>query len=85
MGKHYADRREPGDYDRNRQIIRQWQLLRTLQTSRRAVPALARELGVNARTIRRDLYALEAAGFPLVADDEHRWYLLAWRRESEVA
>jgi proteasome accessory factor B len=52
-------------------VIRQWKLLHALESSRHgaSIPALADELGVTTRTIRRDLAALQEAGFPLF--DEH--------------
>jgi proteasome accessory factor B len=51
---------------RNREMIRQWTLLQKVATARgNTIPKLAKELEVNARTIRRDLDALQAAGFPV--------------------
>ena len=51
---------------RNDEVIRQWRLLRQLAASRtNAIPDLATELRVTTRTIRRDLVALQAAGFPI--------------------
>lgn len=52
---------------RNQEMIRQWQILRTLDAQRTGVhmKVLAQKLGVVERTIRRDLEALQAAGFPL--------------------
>jgi proteasome accessory factor B len=66
---------------RNQEVIRQWEVLHALESSRHGVTinALADELGVTTRTIRRDLAALQEAGFPLY--DEHdddgraRWRL----------
>ena len=66
---------------RNQEVIRQWKLLHALEASRHgaAIQALADDLGVTTRTIRRDLAALQEAGFPLF--DEHdengraRWRL----------
>jgi predicted DNA-binding transcriptional regulator YafY len=51
---------------RNSELIRQWTLLQRL-ASRRAnrIPTLAIDLAVTTRTIRRDLDALQAAGFPI--------------------
>ena len=51
---------------RNAEVIRQWSILKTLEASRRAtIDDLARQTGVTTRTIRRDLEALQSAGFPL--------------------
>jgi predicted DNA-binding transcriptional regulator YafY len=66
---------------RNAEVIRQWQILRTLGTSRQgeSVAELARQTGVTERTIWRDVAALQEAGFPLVdekVDGRTRWTLL---------
>jgi predicted DNA-binding transcriptional regulator YafY len=70
---------------RNDQMIRQWHLLRHLEASRYGATltelgdALPPECGCHPRTLRRDLEALEAAGFPLLTDrrDGHVvWKLL---------
>src|SRR5262245_35320578 len=66
---------------RNQEVIRQWKLLHALEASRHGatIAALADDLDVTTRTIRRDLAALQEAGFPLF--DEHdddgkvRWRL----------
>ena len=52
---------------RNQEVIRQWKVLHALESSRHGVTidALADELEVTTRTIRRDLAALQEAGFPL--------------------
>ena len=56
---------------RNAEVIRQWTILRDLEASRRlTIDDLARRTGVTTRTIRRDLEALQAAGFPLF-DEVH--------------
>ena len=56
---------------RNAEVIRQWTILRDLEASRRlTIDELARRTGVTTRTIRRDLDALQAAGFPLF-DETH--------------
>ena len=64
---------------RNAEVIRQWTILRELEASRGAtIRRLAETTGVTTRTIRRDLEALQEAGFPLydLADDgEKRWRL----------
>lgn len=59
---------------RNDQVTRQWHLLRTLEASREGVTlqgladGLPAEFTRHHRTIRRDLEALEAAGFPLLTE-----------------
>jgi predicted DNA-binding transcriptional regulator YafY len=64
---------------RNQEVIRQWKVLHALESSRQGVSidALADELEVTTRTIRRDLAALQEAGFALYDerdDDGHvRW------------
>src|SRR5512132_4131448 len=56
---------------RNAEVIRQWTILRDLESSRRAtIDDLAERTGVSTRTVRRDLEALQAAGFPLY-DEVH--------------
>jgi predicted DNA-binding transcriptional regulator YafY len=56
---------------RNAEVIRQWTILRDLEASRRlTIDELARRTGVTTRTIRRDLDALQSAGFPLF-DETH--------------
>ena len=70
---------------RNDQMIRQWHLLRHLEASRHGATltelgaALPPECECHQRTLRRDLEALEASGFPLLTDrrDGHVvWKLL---------
>jgi predicted DNA-binding transcriptional regulator YafY len=66
---------------RNQEVIRQWKVLHALESSRHgaSIDGLAGELDVTTRTIRRDLAALQEAGFPLYDerdDDGHvRWRL----------
>ena len=56
---------------RNAEVIRQWTILKELEASRRAtIDDLAELTGVTTRTIRRDLEALQEAGFPLF-DEVH--------------
>ena len=52
---------------RNSEVIRQWQILRSIDAVRNGITVgkLAAEHGVHTRTIRRDLEALSRAGFPL--------------------
>ena len=70
---------------RNDQVTRQWHLLRSLDATRhgRTLQQLLGELpsflARHPRTIRRDLEALESAGFPLLTErvnGEVRWRLL---------
>ena len=76
---------------RNAEVIRQWSILKTLEASRRAtIDDLARQTGVTTRTIRRDLDALQEAGFPLfdeVHDGKKYWTLQqkAFRRLDDTA
>jgi predicted DNA-binding transcriptional regulator YafY len=59
---------------RNAEVIRQWTILREIERSRAAgvtIDDLASQCAVTTRTIRRDLQALEEAGFP-VYDDKSR-------------
>ena len=59
---------------RNAEVIRQWTLLREIEGARAAgvtIDDLATLCRVTTRTIRRDLQALEEAGFPLF-DDKSR-------------
>jgi predicted DNA-binding transcriptional regulator YafY len=66
---------------RNAEVIRQWTILRDLEASRRlTIDDLARRTDVTTRTIRRDLEALQASGFPLfdeVIDGKRYWTLEA--------
>src|SRR5688572_18160010 len=56
---------------RNAEVIRQWSILRDLEASRRlTIDDMAARTGVTTRTIRRDLEALQSAGFPLF-DEVH--------------
>jgi len=69
---------------RNDQVTRQWHLLRRLEGPRGASlqelgNSLPRDMPKHLRTLRRDLEALEAAGFPLVTervDGSTRWRLM---------
>jgi predicted DNA-binding transcriptional regulator YafY len=54
---------------RNAEVIRQWKILKRIEAGRWTSAAeLAAEHGVTERTIRRDLEALQEAGFPLYDD-----------------
>jgi predicted DNA-binding transcriptional regulator YafY len=70
---------------RNQEVIRQWKVLHALESSRHGVSidSLAGELDVTTRTIRRDLAALQEAGFPLfdTRDDDGR---VRWRLDGQV-
>jgi predicted DNA-binding transcriptional regulator YafY len=51
---------------RNAEVIRQWKILKTIEAGRYSTAqAMADEHGVTERTIRRDIEALQEAGFPL--------------------
>jgi predicted DNA-binding transcriptional regulator YafY len=71
---------------RNAEVIRQWSILRDLEGSRRlTIDELAQRTGVTTRTIRRDLEALQFAGFPIYDEshDNKRYWMLeqkAFRR-----
>lgn len=70
---------------RNQEVIRQWKVLHALESSRHGVTIdwLAKDLDVTTRTIRRDLAALQEAGFPLYdeRDDDGRAH---WRLDGQV-
>ena len=69
---------------RNDQLIRQWTLLQLLESSRgftldEIVERLPADYPKHGRTVRRDLEALEAAGFPLInerIEGRVRWRLM---------
>jgi proteasome accessory factor B len=75
---------------RNAEVIRQWSILRDLEASRRlTIDDMAARTGVTTRTIRRDLEALQSAGFPLydeVHDGKKYWTLeqRAFRRLDDT-
>jgi predicted DNA-binding transcriptional regulator YafY len=68
---------------RNAEVIRQWTILRDIEQARTTgvtIDDLASRCGVTTRTIRRDLQALEEAGFPIYDDRSRddgktRWVL----------
>ena len=70
---------------RNQEVIRQWRLLHALESSRHGatIDGLASELDVTTRTIRRDLAALQEAGFALYdeRDDQGR---VRWRIDGQA-
>ena len=69
---------------RNDQVIRQWHLLRRLESARgvtidELTDSLPDDYRRHPRTLRRDLEAIEASGFPLIterADGHTRWKLM---------
>ena len=64
---------------RNSELIRQWTILQRIATARdQTIPKLASDLSVSTRTIRRDLEALQVAGFPVydeTVDNAKLWKL----------
>jgi proteasome accessory factor B len=75
---------------RNAEVIRQWSILKDLEASKRVtIDELAERTGVTTRTIRRDLEALQAAGFPLFDEtyDGRKYWTLeqkAFRRLDDT-
>ena len=75
---------------RNAEVIRQWSILKELEASRRVtIDDLAQRTGVTTRTIRRDLEALQTAGFPLfdeIHEGKKYWTLeqRAFRRLTDT-
>src|SRR5262245_63729699 len=82
-GRPRAQGRRRGIIDivRNAEVIRQWQVLREIESRRTGVTIheLAKLVKVSTRTIRRDLQALQEAGFSVFDEgDENetkRWRL----------
>ena len=76
---------------RGDQVIRQWRLVRLLSSTKigKSIPDLERELEVTSRTVRRDLEALEQAGFPLISETRRGdvlWrFIDGYQPESSVA
>jgi proteasome accessory factor B len=70
---------------RNQEVIRQWKLLHALESSRHGatIEALASDLEVTTRTIRRDLAALQEAGFALF-DERDDGGRVRWRLDGRV-
>ena len=70
---------------RNQEVIRQWRVLHALESSRRGatIDGLANELDVTTRTIRRDLAALQEAGFALY-DERDEDGRVHWRIDGHV-
>ena len=69
---------------RNAEVIRQWQILREIEAHRTGVTIhqLARSTGVSTRTIRRDLQALQEAGFSVFDEGEEN-ETKRWRLEAQ--
>jgi predicted DNA-binding transcriptional regulator YafY len=71
--------RSPQPRQRNAEVIRQWQILREIESRRTGVTIheLAEMTGRSTRTIRRDLQALQEAGFAIYDEGEEnetkRW------------
>jgi predicted DNA-binding transcriptional regulator YafY len=70
---------------RNQEVIRQWKVLHALESSRHGVSidALAGELDVTTRTIRRDLAALQEAGFALYDERDENGHV-RWRIDGRA-
>jgi predicted DNA-binding transcriptional regulator YafY len=70
---------------RNQEVIRQWKLLHALESSRHGVSidALSQDLEVTTRTIRRDLAALQEAGFALFDERDEDGHV-KWRLDGQV-
>src|SRR5262245_30497110 len=72
---------------RNAEVIRQWTVLREIERSRAAgvtIDDLAALCDVTTRTIRRDLQALEEAGFPLFDDRSHDDGRTRWKVNGQA-
>jgi len=69
---------------RNAEVIRQWQILREIEARRAGVTIheLARLVRVSTRTIRRDLQALQEAGFAVFDEGEEN-ETKRWRLEAQ--
>jgi predicted DNA-binding transcriptional regulator YafY len=71
---------------RNAEVIRQWKILKRIEAGRHTTgQELAEEHGVTERTIRRDVEALQEAGFPLYderVDGRKVWRLVSGYREK---
>jgi predicted DNA-binding transcriptional regulator YafY len=68
---------------RNAEVIRQWQILREIEARRGGVTIheLSALVHVSTRTIRRDLQALQEAGFP-VYDEGEEYATKRWRLDG---
>jgi predicted DNA-binding transcriptional regulator YafY len=72
---------------RNAEVVRQWTILREIERSRSSgvtIDDLATLCDVTTRTIRRDLQALEEAGFPVYDDRSHDDGRTRWRLNGQA-
>jgi predicted DNA-binding transcriptional regulator YafY len=72
---------------RNAEVIRQWAILREIEQARGAgvtIDDLSAQCHVTTRTIRRDLQALEEAGFPLYDDRNGDDGKTRWRLNGQA-
>ncbi len=72
---------------RNAEVIRQWTILREIERARGSgvtIDELATLCAVTTRTIRRDLQALEEAGFPLYDDKSHDDGRTRWKVNGQA-
>jgi predicted DNA-binding transcriptional regulator YafY len=72
---------------RNAEVIRQWTILREIERARGSgvtIDDLASLGAVTTRTIRRDLQALEEAGFPLYDDKSHDDGRTRWKVNGQA-
>ena len=72
---------------RNAEVIRQWTILREIERAREAgvtIDGLATLCDVTTRTIRRDLQALQEAGFPLFDDRAHDDGRTRWKVNGQA-
>src|SRR5829696_1710418 len=72
---------------RNAEVIRQWTILREIESARGSgvtIDDLASLCAVTTRTIRRDLQALEEAGFPVYDDKTHDDGRTRWRVNGQA-
>jgi predicted DNA-binding transcriptional regulator YafY len=72
---------------RNAEVIRQWTILREIEQARASgltIDELAERCDVTTRTIRRDLQALEEAGFPLYDDRSNEDGKTRWRISGQA-
>jgi len=72
---------------RNAEVIRQWTILRDIEQARAAgvtIDELAARCAVTTRTIRRDLQALEEAGFPIYDDRSGEDGRTRWRLNGQA-